>query len=231
MGTAMKIRMTLLMVASALLAGCATPYQKSGGNFVLGGYSESKVSDTVYQVKFNGNAKTSKDMVWYYWIYRCAELTKSMGYPNFMIYPDTATNLPPPQVSLVEDGMRPANIANDDGLGDVPNYRAVRSAGAPTYIYIPGGAYTVTTWESHAYVRFVKNNEAGVSSYFRAQTILDQLKPYVDSNGRAPVPTREKIISAALVKLEASPSTAGQLPNSGGKNTLADFDGLLPPTK
>ncbi|GGH65532.1 hypothetical protein GCM10010975_33440 [Comamonas phosphati] len=220
----------MLMVASALLVGCATPYQKTGG-FVLGGYSENKISDTVYQVKFNGNVKTSKDMVWYYWIYRCAELTKSKGYSNFMLYPDIAIPLPPPKVSLLEKGVRPASMANVDGLGDSDNYRAVRTGGAPSYIYIPGGTSTITTWSSHAYVRFVKDNEPGVFSYFRAQPILDQLKPYVESSGKEPVPTREKIISSALVNLKAYPNTAGQLPSSGGKNTLADFDGLLPPAK
>ena len=45
-----------MVVAAALLAGCATPYQASG---LRGGYTETRLDDNVYQVSFDGNAYVS----------------------------------------------------------------------------------------------------------------------------------------------------------------------------
>lgn len=70
-----------LLLTAALLSGCTTAYGPHG---FTGGYTETKIDDSTYRVVFNGNGQTSRDMVWYYWIYRCAELTTQNGYEFFI---------------------------------------------------------------------------------------------------------------------------------------------------
>ena len=60
----------VLVVAS--LASCATGYQANG---ITGGYTEKKITDSAYVVSFGGNGFATKDRVYYFWMYRCAELT------------------------------------------------------------------------------------------------------------------------------------------------------------
>lgn len=59
------------------LAGCATGY---GPKDATGGYSDEKLDESHYRVKFNGNGYASQERVWSFWIYRCAEITGQQGY-------------------------------------------------------------------------------------------------------------------------------------------------------
>ena len=63
-----------------LLSGCATSYQNRG---LSGGYSEKRISDSVYVVTFSGNSLASRDRIYDFFLYRCAELTLSQGYALF----------------------------------------------------------------------------------------------------------------------------------------------------
>jgi hypothetical protein len=62
------------------LAGCAaTPYE-AGERF---GYSETRLSEDSYQVRFQGNAPTWHDRVSQFVLRRCAELTLEHGRRYF----------------------------------------------------------------------------------------------------------------------------------------------------
>src|SRR5689334_4498131 len=79
------VRHTVLATLVALAAtGCATGY---GARGLTGGYSDSRVDDTHYLVTFNGNGHASKERVWNFWFYRCAELTTERGFAYFDIEP------------------------------------------------------------------------------------------------------------------------------------------------
>ena len=68
-----KTRLTAVALA-VLMTSCATPYMP---NLLLGGgYSDHRIDDNHYQVMFDGNGLATSDHVWYFWFYRCAELTK-----------------------------------------------------------------------------------------------------------------------------------------------------------
>lgn len=72
-----------------VLSGCttsSTPYQPaSASSSVSGGYSDVRLADDRYRVKFAGNMFTARDKVEGYLLYRAAELTIGKGYDWFSI--------------------------------------------------------------------------------------------------------------------------------------------------
>lgn len=67
-----------------LLAACATvtPYQPRNGKF---GYAEQALESTRLRVSFSGSAKTPRETVENYLLYRAAELTLARGYDYFVM--------------------------------------------------------------------------------------------------------------------------------------------------
>lgn len=77
---------TLLIAATATLAGCAqpTPYQPiRSASSTQGGYASERIESNRYRVSFVGNSMTSRDTVETYLLYRAAELTRQQGYDWF----------------------------------------------------------------------------------------------------------------------------------------------------
>ena len=75
-----------------VLTACAkpTPYQPSSGK---SGFSEQKVEENRYLVRFRGNSATSRATVETYLLYRAAELTLATGHDWFRITgQDTGSN-------------------------------------------------------------------------------------------------------------------------------------------
>lgn len=177
---------TLLVLAAS---GCATGY---GARGLTGGYSDERIDDTHHLVKFNGNGYASKERVWNFWFYRCAELTAEKGFAYFDLETkkdgkQSLLDAPPP-------ATRPASSQpTGGGLVVVP-------AGY-TYYYSPGT--TVTTWNSSAVVAMYPAIPAG-KTLFSAKRVLEQLDPYVKSDGSGTAPERNKLFRGALVKLGAS---------------------------
>jgi hypothetical protein len=177
-----------------LLAGCASGYRQ---NLILngGGYNESRIDDTTYLVSFDGNGYTQSDRVWNFWIYRCAELTKEKGYTNFTLskVPAKTSMIAAPQrVSLGGDYA-------DSGWGFVK----VKGS-TPTYIYTPGTQ--ITSWHSKGIVKMFNATPPDGAQYgYRAQTILDALHYYVESNGSTPAPDRITILRSATIVFNAKP--------------------------
>jgi hypothetical protein len=74
----------LVVLASAWLAGCATPtpYKPADGGF---GYSEQQLENNRYRVTFAGNSVTRRGTVQDYLLYRAAELTLEHHHDYFTI--------------------------------------------------------------------------------------------------------------------------------------------------
>ncbi|TCS36613.1 hypothetical protein EDC30_106155 [Paucimonas lemoignei] len=217
----MKKGLGLLAFATVLfLVGCATSYQPLG---MTGGFSETRISDDTYQVKFSGNGNTSGDKVWYYWIYRCAELTKSKGYNAFVLISDKAASNSNDKLSGASASLQPATM----GSGEEPVF--VNAKGGGGYYYIPSYGGRITTYSASAFVRFLKEPIPDSVSYYKAPVILEALKPYIDSEGNTvtKVPSRVDLLKQALV-LSKDAMTIGELPNSTAPTTLDDYKSLLP---
>ena len=69
----------LLLIS--ILSGCATKYQAGERR----GYSETRLSEDAYQVRFQGDIATSQDRASQFLLRRCAELTLENGKRYFTI--------------------------------------------------------------------------------------------------------------------------------------------------
>ena len=77
------------------------------------------------------------------------------------------------------------------------NFIKTRSA-APVYIYTPG--YTTTTWHSKAIVSMFNDPvPVAVKFVFRAQSILNDLGPYIKSDGKTQPMNQEELLKRAAV--------------------------------
>jgi hypothetical protein len=184
----MRLKTASMLVAGMLLAACATPYQQSS---LGGGYTDEKIDETHFRVKFSGNGYASSDRVWAFWMYRCAELTKEKGYTHFSLHKPGD-----PLVRLQRDeparpGLRMAVYREGEGAAAMHKTRG----GAPIFIYIP--ATRITTYHSDAVVALHRTPLAEGVYVLKAQTVLDELNPYVKSNGKAPLVGREELFDRA----------------------------------
>jgi hypothetical protein len=161
------------LVAAMFLGGCATAYQPAGGT---GGYVDRKIDDQTYHVQFSGNGYTSRDRVHKYFMYRCAELTQRAGFKYFTIVPAALSGAVSPDKSLVS------------GIGFDPRMmRKVGTAIVPVYIYGSGGG--AQRWSDNADIRMF-NDDAVINERvvgWDVDEILEQLGPYVRSDGKTPV--------------------------------------------
>ncbi|GAB2801252.1 hypothetical protein GCM10027021_25980 [Dyella kyungheensis] len=206
----------------ATLSGCVgpTPYQKWAKN---GGYDEFKVDVDTYNVVFYGNRQTTQDMVWYYWMYRCAELTHETGYEAFTLvklqtgrptgsYPWQPQGVqpykpfyqqPPGASNTPPSGHSPTAYDGDEGGRLIP----VHAGGTVVVhtMYIPGGTVTMTEWSAHGIVTMYHVPlPENVKSALNAKAILDMLGPYVMSHGKSPAPSRMEVLKRASVGQQAA---------------------------
>ena len=170
-----------------LFMGCTTAYGPA--NFT-GGYKERKLDENSYIVSFFGNGNTSEQQVWNYWIYRCAELTLQNGYELFALIPSDKHALlnDPDKDKLVEFAMY------DDQLTD-----GHPSKVTPVQYYY----YSVTTYSSKAIVNMYKvpvPAEVSMDILLDAKTIIEVLKPYVDSKAKIVSPDRKNLFIRAAVE-------------------------------
>ncbi|MGJ7524075.1 CC0125/CC1285 family lipoprotein [Variovorax sp. GB1P17] len=216
-----------VLALGALVACGTTPYGPRG---LTGGYVETRVADDTYVVAFHGNGKTSGDMVWRYWIYRCAELTRQKGYELFTLAPDKAATQP------TGNGLTLMTL--EAAQGDPPTPPDLlkggggSSGGSTRSVYIPsyaGGGGTITSWHASATIKMFRNaSEAGATYALRASAVLDILKPYVASQGRSGAPSRqdliERTVATPLPEAAGSASAKRQEPVQ-----MKDLDGLIHP--
>lgn len=199
----LPVRVCAVLFVAVLTTSCATHY---GPNTLFGGYKETRIDDTRFRVKFDGNGYASQERVWSFWIYRCAELTKQNGYAYFGL------ERPPAQTSSISGAGPIRNAAYQPGDGP----RFVKTAGGVSYvpIYIPGGR--VTTWHTDAVLVMFKDPPADGTPVLRAQSVLNDLAPYVKSNGATVPMSRDEVLShAAVIQPRTSDGRPGTLSANG----------------
>lgn len=186
----MRMKTALALVAGALLAACATPYQQSGFG---GGYTDEKIDDTHFRVKFSGNGYASSDRVWAFWMYRCAELTQAKGYTHFSLHKPGE-----PLVSLKrEEPARPAlrSAVYREGEDGAAMRKTRGGGGAPIFIYTPG--YTITTYHSDAVVAMHRAPMPEGVYTLKAAVVMEELGPYVKAGGKGELVGRDELFKKA----------------------------------
>lgn len=72
----------LTLFVCFIISSCATSYSHKG---LTGGYSETRLGEDTYSVRFQGNGYTSADKAGDFCLLRCAEITKENGYTYFKL--------------------------------------------------------------------------------------------------------------------------------------------------
>ena len=179
-----RVRVVVLVLA---LSSCATSYQKSG---FTGGYSEKKISDSAYTVAFSGNGFASRDRVYFFWIYRCAELTLEKGYSLYVI----RSNHPQARNGLPDATLLPALYTGNSG-GEF-----VKTHGGGGVIIVPGVGSGANKWTYSATVLMYKKPlPQEVLWGVDAEQTVALLRPYVTSNGSIPPPSRDDLFRKAFL--------------------------------
>lgn len=171
-----NIKRTLLacaaVAAMATLLGCVTPYQSHGAT---GGYRDRQIDDQTLHVEFSGNGYTSRDTVHKYFMYRCAELTQQHGFKYFMVIPAALSGSLPATNNFV------SSKGFDRNLMQKVHYTA------PIIIY-GGGGGGATKWQNSADIRMFNDDAVMATKVagWDAAEVVEQLGPYVRSNGKTP---------------------------------------------
>ena len=84
---------TGLIILCTLLTGCPTAYRPEN---LTGGYSNFRMGDTTYRVRFKGNNYTTRDKVEKFLLYRCAQLTTQLGYDHFFLISEDTLDISDP---------------------------------------------------------------------------------------------------------------------------------------
>ena len=221
------------LTIAGLLCACTTAYQPKG---LTGGYSDTRLTDNSYIVEFSGNGNTSKDAVWNYWLYRCADLTVQKGYAYFAMVPKASAAAPDdrPALRLVQNDADPEDDAGDSGWIELKGGGGSSGGSrAPTYVYVPGGGGTVTTWHSKGTILMFKTStEPGAQYSLRASAVMEALKPVIASQGRGGTLTTQEIVKRAMTLpnpvAEVQPASVPWSGGSGGRVEMKDLNGLLP---
>ncbi len=80
-------KLICLFIMAMLVSGCATGYQRQGWT---GGYSNLKIQDDIFKVRFRGNAHCGMDRAVDFTLLRCAEVALENGYRYFIIIDEQA---------------------------------------------------------------------------------------------------------------------------------------------
>ena len=102
-GALARLARTGLVAVLIALAGCATAYRRE---IITGGYTNFRLADNTYRVRFKGNNYTSRDKVELFLLYRCAELTEQLGYDHFVLVSSDTLDISDP---LAKAGIFPRN--------------------------------------------------------------------------------------------------------------------------
>jgi hypothetical protein len=175
-------RLTFIVLAAVLLSACATSYQSGG---LTGGYTEKKISDSAYVVTYSGNGFASKDRIYYFWMYRCAELTLQNGFALFQIRANPAAALSTPP----EPSIRPAVYRTEDGAQLIKT-----KSGGGAVIVTGGYGGGATKWTfSGTVLMYPTPLPSELVWAVDARAVVDALQPYIASNGAAQPPSRSEI--------------------------------------
>jgi hypothetical protein len=171
------------IAAAMLLAACTTPtpYQPyTRGTNAPGGYSEQRIENERWVVRFSGNSLTSRERVETYLLYRAAELTLQNGFDSFqMVRRD------------VDQNVRTHVYSDPWGPGPWGYW-------GPSWRYWHGGrwgywdpwwpgpfwggvdVHTVTRYEAIAEIMMRRGTRPGDPSAFDARQVVANLRPQIE---------------------------------------------------
>jgi len=171
------------LAAALLVSACTTPtpYQPlARGSQASGGYSEMRIEDNRWMVRFSGNSLTSRERVETYLLYRAAELTLQNGFDGFvMVHRD------------VDPNVRTTVYRNPWGPGPWGYW-------GPSWHYWHGGRWgywdpwyrdpfwggidvrTVTRYEASAEIVMFRGPRSGDPASFDARQVVSNLRPSIE---------------------------------------------------
>lgn len=190
------------LALAGLAASCASPY---GQNTLFGGYRDTKIDDSHYQVRYDGNGNTSEEKVWNYWIHRCAELTKEKGFTHFSLERPGAKTSGLPADAIRENAY--TRLGEQQAGGDEPRFVQTKGGGY-TYIPIYTPGVQVRTWHTNAIVTMINEPIPQGTLLFRAEAVLEALGPYVKSGGVDKPISRDELYKRAMVYKLANPDNS-----------------------
>jgi hypothetical protein len=146
--------------------------------------------------------------VWAFWLYRCAELTQEKGYTHFALRKPGEPLARWRPAPTERPGLRAAAYREGDAA---PAMLKTKGGGAPVYIYTPG--HTITTYHSDAVVALYREPLPEGLVVLKAQAVLDELGPYVRSDGKTPLVSRDELFdkAATLVRPQIGWGFGGEL--------------------
>ena len=136
------MRKTVTVLASIVLAACATGYHSRGFS---GGFSETQLDENVFQVNFSGNGYTSRERAADFTLMRSAELAQKKGF-NFFIIADRADHS---SNGSYTSPTHTETTASATGYGNTAYGQAsTTTTGGQTYIiHKPGLANTIVCFK------------------------------------------------------------------------------------
>lgn len=150
--------LTLAIIASAFLVGCATSYQPMGSN---GGYEEIKLDENVFRIHFRGNRYTNMERAQDFVFLRAAELTIQSGCNYFAVL-KSDTSIPDSTYT------RPTSAETR---------RKVRQANVYSITTTTtGDAYTISTPHTTITVVCFKEKPPGWATIFNATFVAQSIK-------------------------------------------------------
>ena len=154
MSARQKMSIITVLALSFFIQGCATTYKSSGFS---GGYSETKLDENVFKVRFRGNGYTSRERASDFALMRSAELALNNGYKYFVIidsgsYSSNSTYTTP---------TRHTTSGNVNAFGNMAYFNSTtKTKGGQTYnISKPSSSNTIVCFKEKPQVGFSYNAE------------------------------------------------------------------------
>lgn len=192
----MKFKTKFVMAAvlgAMALSSCQSGYSSKIPLLMNAGFSKKKLDDHVYKVTYTGNAFTQEQRVWNYWLNRCAELTKENGYEVFALLKKADW-----QAYKAENAEKAAALKGSDYYM-IPRIELPGNAEVQPIYY----TYSHSYYESKGYI-FMYNaplpDDALGEFHLDADTILAELKPFIDAKGKVAPPNRQLLLMKAMIE-------------------------------
>ncbi len=126
----------IFMLPIILLCGCATAYQPQSFS---GGFTETQLSENIFQVNFNGNGYTDQEKATDFSLLRSAELTLEHGFKYFAVVDSQNDS----SISAHTTPLQAHTTVNTNTYGTLNSYGNYGSYSGDTYgtadTYFTGG--------------------------------------------------------------------------------------------
>ena len=163
-----------LMILAILPVGCATDYKSES---FRGGYSEVRLDENVFTVRFAGNAYTSPEKAADFCLLRCAELALARGYSYFIVIDSShytkQSTVTTPATAYTTGTADTFGTAT--AHGNQATYMGTTSAQSTTTIY-GGQTYVLSKPRSANTIVCFKEKPSGGAFAFGAAFLVNSLK-------------------------------------------------------